>query len=418
MSTDFFKKVNFVDGEGLTHTDFNNIGLYQQAAHVDRFCERTVAAIALGNDLGASFLDPEVPGELGDRAVGAVLGASLAFTAGPGECMIYPSTATAVKIGAGTIFQKLSAVTGDGATFVPYSIKNADLTFTVSAGHATNPRFDIIQVKIDEITDTATSRDFEDATTRIVSTITPNIAKRYQLTASYKTGTAAATPTMPFPDAGYVTLAAVRVPATWTTGIDDGSDVGIAGSLAIIMQMAIPLGVKSFTVLPNEFYYGQATNWGTAPSASGIAVSAGAATNLRIYAPQLNEGRIVGVAIEAVGVTSQSVRLGRVRISAGVAGFTSWQTLTTMMDTAGTNKVGYASLTQIAGNSSPASTTQWSGAPLWTNGTFVPSLRVLQNIASVTFPQAGSAKFSRACLSIDAGNTSTVSSVRWFIAGV
>lgn len=98
-----------------------------------------------------------------------------------------------------------------------------DLTFTLDVGDATNPRIDLIEIKVTYIDGTPTNRDFKDATTGVVTTTTPNKERWVRVTAQINKGTPSATPAYPTPTAGFRAITAVIVPATSNAPIDPGN---------------------------------------------------------------------------------------------------------------------------------------------------------------------------------------------------
>jgi hypothetical protein len=420
---DNYARARFNDGEGVVFTDFEDSQDLALARVFDQLVEGRAPALAAGNDLSgspATLLDPEVWGEMGDRAIGQVIGGSVAFTLAPGHAMVYPTPGSFTKltVGPGTLFQKVSPRTGAAPTFLAYEVRASDgLDFTIAAGHATLARYDVIQVKLELVDSDAQSRDFEDAVSRQVTTQLVSKRRRVQATFSYKQGTAAASPTHPLPDAGFVSLAAVRVPAAWTSGVDPGSDVSVSGSLAIPMQTSVPLGVHTFTTFPDQFMYAGATNWSL--SSGGSALATGAGSNLIVPGPHFNCGRLVGVSIEGSFITSGSVLLGAQRwVSISGQFFSTAVDISgQMLQVAGTH-FGFAGMTSgIQGATSPLSSSGFAGDPLWCCGSRVPSERPLKQAGAVTFPVGHASQTGRLALKVAAGSTSVVGPVRWWVAG-
>jgi hypothetical protein len=90
-------------------------------------------------------------------------------------------------------------------------------TIAVDPSHATWDRWDIITAKVSQIDDNSTSRDFEDAATRVKSSQTffKNVTTR--LTLKYIPGTASGSPIEPAVPAGEVKIARVIVQAGVTS---------------------------------------------------------------------------------------------------------------------------------------------------------------------------------------------------------
>lgn len=87
-------------------------------------------------------------------------------------------------------------------------------TLTTAVGDATNPRIDLVEVRALWTDADATVRNFEDETSRALTSSSTNKSRALSVTVQIKQGTPAATPTYPTPSSGFVALAAVYVPAT------------------------------------------------------------------------------------------------------------------------------------------------------------------------------------------------------------
>lgn len=90
-------------------------------------------------------------------------------------------------------------------------VNAAQVTFTHTLNtDPTNNRWDIVTVKIDQVDGDASSRNFKDAATGVVTTTTPNKTRQLQATFTVTAGTPAATPTIPAVPAGERILFAVK----------------------------------------------------------------------------------------------------------------------------------------------------------------------------------------------------------------
>lgn len=292
---DLYKSKLWSDGEGLTHGDLNDASAWALARLCDQLLEHNAGI------LGANK-DPDLWAENGaDTDL-----VSLLYTATGGDAMLKQgTTATRVSTAGGTVFQKIANADGAAPSFVPYTFAPGEFDLVIGAGHATLPRIDIIQVRL-QITDgDAETRDFKDAVTGALTTASTSKTRRVTATVSLKAGTAAATPSYPAPDSGYAVLGAVRVPATWTTGIAaDGAGVSSAG----LRQCSVPLRIEAVSGWGYIYPASSASLW----ERDGMIWSAvgGAEVQLIARCPAAGFGRrIVGVAVTARWVSSGEVLL-------------------------------------------------------------------------------------------------------------
>lgn len=416
MSTDLYADVLYNDGEGITHGDANNARAFLGARLFDQLLARLTGNLAAAED-------PDITAE-GGNDPGLT---SLAYTLHGGECVIAQgSSSTKVKLLPGTILQRTAAAAdGAEAKMLAYTIRAGDVDLTIGAGHATLNRIDIVQMKLELVDGDSESRDFKDAVTGALSTITPDKTRRVQATFSIKAGTAAATPTYPAPDSGYVMVASVYVPDTWAANFTDDQG-GYDSSSAILHQCTVPLNVEAYTVRPHEMDVSQATNWavdaGAPGAATGYMKASGAATNLRVHCPAAGHTkRIVGIEIVASWVTSAVVELTTYHV--GLLGWTKNTNgtfvLTSTLASVGAGDIGrLAHLGHIA-DASPASEPSAAngpiGDPIWARGgRSGPAARRIER-AGGTINDATWAE--RAALEIDAGDTSAIYEVTFYLAG-
>lgn len=199
------REVLFNDGEGLDFGDLNN---------AQRFARAFACDVLQGQNLRT--YDPECVG-----LTSALYAIGMGGTAWP------TLAARTVSNREGTILQYLSTTDGSDATILAYYLTGGELLTQLDAGDATNPRYDIISVKLDQVEGTSTTRDFEDATTRAKTSSATNKRRDVVLTKLVTKGTPAGSPSVPATPAGYVRWALLYVPATFnaafvTTG-EDGS---------------------------------------------------------------------------------------------------------------------------------------------------------------------------------------------------
>ncbi len=232
-TTDLFSRVYFNNGEGLTHGDLINSQVRGQIASLEQVLMAGV---------------PELDKFNGTPNIGrAAYGMPFAIALKAGQA--YPTQGSSnnkVMITAGTLFQSIAAVDGLSASILPFTFEGTE-EVTIANGDATHPRVDIVQMSLAVIDDSAEDRDVEDATTRIVTTTSVNKSQRVQCTLSVKTGTAAATPTVPTLDSGCVAIATVLV-GTLYVGAAGLKYDDTAGAVAVLHDQRMPLGVQCHTV--------------------------------------------------------------------------------------------------------------------------------------------------------------------------
>lgn len=128
----------------------------------------------------------------------------------------YPNaTGLTVKNLAGPIAHKLAAVDGNDVTFPVYYLAADELQTTFAAADPTNPRIDLICIKLDHNPDTSVTRDFM-STGGVLSSQSFNSSRSVRITKTVVTGTPGVSPVEPSVPAGYVRYCAVRIPAAAT----------------------------------------------------------------------------------------------------------------------------------------------------------------------------------------------------------
>ena len=300
MPVDIFKNVNFTEGEGLDPADLQALGQWGLARQLDQL---------LMPQFGDIVKDPFIAVNQSDNLYDLdQLNTPFARTVTAGDAVLMQGSAGdvgKVKVGPGTLLQKtLVAADGNYPTVLAYTVPAAGTDWmTPAAGHATEYRFDIVQMKLEVITDTSTSRDFEDAYTGAKTTTAFNKQRRAQATFSLKQGANAplssgvVASVIPSPDAGYAVVGVIFIQPTWTTaqGYNVDGKYPVSGSAAAwLFQGSYPLGMRSHTVYAHQFNYGAVTNWALNTD---VALSSGVASGLKVFCPSAM-GRIVGVSIQ------------------------------------------------------------------------------------------------------------------------
>ena len=413
MPTDPFSQMLFNNGEGAVHTDFNNMARFSDARLMDQVLARYVGALGFSSLVSA--LDPDLTSTAGENPTLSLV----SYTLTGGDCLIKQgTTGTRVALTSGTIFQRLANTSGTDASFVSYFIAESDVDLVVGAGDGSNPRVDILQMKLEYVDGNAESRDIEDATTRIVTSTSTNKRRRIQATFSIKAGTAAATPVYPAPDSGYCLVAAIRVPTAWATGFNTNE-----GASARLRQCTIPLKVRQVVSTGGDMFVSHtvSTDW-TRSSTTGFWNAGASATRLAIPCPGGYGDRIVGVGLLGTFQTSGTVTLRQTSCSAtgGMVSGDPSSDLSSVLVGIGAARYTFANLMNIGNLSAdsapyaPAGIPGILGDPLWARGGRAgPATRLHVTNTPPTTTFVG----DRTCLFIDAGNLSSIFEVIWYLAG-
>ena len=240
-----------------------------------------------------------------------------AWTIGNGAQPFVSASTLTVSFTAGWLGQRISVPDGTDPGFLWYHCGIGEVSLTAGAADATNPRWDIVQIKIEHVEGTAESRDFKDAS-GVLSTTSTNKRRRTQMTATIKAGTAAASPTEPTPDSGYVKLCAIHIAATATVITP-----------TTVRDYRMPVGYRVIDLIPGV-HCARDTQW--AVDVSGMVTGDGNVTPRRLYAmPQMGapfaSGRLL-----AVGVSADQVNTGGTAILQRVNWATSALSTTTVKD--------------------------------------------------------------------------------------
>lgn len=274
------------DGEALDYNDLNNAQRHARSMLYDGV-HGTLARVVER-----------------DYQPQAVSSTGHAWTIGNG-CQPYVSASTlTVSFTPGAIGFKASGVPdGTDPLFLWYHMGLAEVSLTAGAADATNPRWDIVQIKIEHAEGTSETRDFS-TTGGVLSSVSFNKRRRTKLTASIKAGTAAASPSEPTPDAGYVKLCAIHIAATATVITP-----------TTVRDYRMPVGYRVIDMIPG-LHCGRDTQWSV--DVTGMVTGDGNATPRRLYAtPQLGtpfaSGRLLAVGVSAdlagAGATAELQRV-------------------------------------------------------------------------------------------------------------
>jgi hypothetical protein len=247
--TDLYKTVLYNDGEGATQGDQNDTQRFGLSRLTDQVLRNLAVGASVDPQLSGIDPDPTGPNPNPDPTLWA-------WTLSGGTGFARAGSANnKVKISIGTVYQMIASSNGDEAKFLPFTFDGTtEMTFT--NGDATNPRVDIIQMALSWVDGDPQSRDFEDGVTHVVTTTSMNKKRRVQCVLSVKTGTPAASPHVPDPDAGNVILFAMVIPATYAWA--SAWDVIDSATIPCLYDMRMPFGIRGHTVWPVEYFYNDA----------------------------------------------------------------------------------------------------------------------------------------------------------------
>ncbi len=260
-------EVLFNEGEGLEHGDLNNIQRYMKVAIQDHMF-----------------------GEMARDFMGAPLigGSTETVVFVPHVNNAFPvSGVMTITNTEGTVCQWVDEQdpNGEEPMFLACHLENDDLLFTLDDNTSGNPRIDGVYIKLSHDEGGAEDRDFEDAITSAVTTVSTNKKYQIKLESQVVTGTAAATPALPSTPAGYAVYCYVAVPTGST----------LAGLTAIttaqISDMRMPFRIKS-SYIPA---YQAAITVGTPTVDATIGAQLTPADALRFFFPGGADARIIAV---------------------------------------------------------------------------------------------------------------------------
>ena len=275
------KELLFNDGEALDYNDLNNAQRYMRSALYDGVLAQLARVHESQDWAGTNNLGgPRFLSILGNGLAPTITGSSLVVSVASGECGQHTAGAIA------------GANTGDDVNMIWHgfdtSLAGTTYQFTSGAADATNPRWDILQAKIDHTTGGSETRD-SSTTAGVLSSASFDKERQTRLTMSIKAGTAAASPTEPSADTGYVKVFAWRIEATAT-----------AITAANFRDYRMPVGMTIIDV-PARLW---PRTGGYTESSDGMLVADGASIRTAQASPwgKWRTGRLV-----AVGLTSDTV---------------------------------------------------------------------------------------------------------------
>ncbi len=275
------KELLFNDGEALDYNDLNNAQRYMRSALYDGVLSHLARTHESDDWYGTQTLGgPAYLSVLGNGLAPSITGSSLVVSVASGECGQH---------GAGAIS---SANLGDDVNMIWHAFDTAlagtTYQFTSGAADATNPRWDILQAQITHAAGASETRD-SSTVGGVLSSVSFNKERQTVLTMSIKAGTAAASPTEPSADSGYVKLFAWRIEAAAT-----------AITAANFRDYRMPVGLRVID-MPARLW---PRTGGYTESSDGMLVADGASTRTAQASPwgHWRTGRLV-----AVGLASDTV---------------------------------------------------------------------------------------------------------------
>lgn len=192
--------VVFNDGEGADYTDLNRAMLWQDILANDYKFAMLTRTSWFQN---APWLETAYTKKLHRY---------------PNAGYAYAGTTRQIKNKRGLIAKWIAAPDGTEPKLLCYFLDDDEISLTSAAADPTNPRYDVIAVKL-EWENVAETRDFEDAVTRAVTSTSMTTYKRVKMTARIVQGTAAASPTVPAIAADEAYYCVYRIPATFNSTI-------------------------------------------------------------------------------------------------------------------------------------------------------------------------------------------------------
>lgn len=369
MTTDIFARPLFTDGEGITSEDLNDSSGRPMAYFYDQILASMFPREAFVGDTDTFWSIVDTPYALALTCFGA-----------------HPKQGSAnnkIKISNGVLFQPIAVPDGTEPKLLGYSFNFEEVT--IANGDASNPRVDLVQMKLEYVNDTTAARHFKDATTGAITSTTPTIRRRVKCTLSVKQGTPAASPVYPDPDAGTVAIAGVLVGTNYVAAAPFGMD-DAAGAVAVIHDQRLPLGTRRYGTLGNDMMWNSGSGFSTIGGGSGggiIGVFRVTQDGESLYIPCRawgNVGRLISLDCQFKDGTS--LTSGIVRHDIGNASATLLNNANLNGSSSGQASLRRVTLAQIQASHAPAAgptalpSTVWGiGAPIWTNGRRSPGVQ-------------------------------------------
>lgn len=411
MTTDQYGRVIFHDGEGVQLDDLNDTASRGLAVLWDQVVRELIPNRALTTAANEdSAIDrTTIPYALALTTMGARPAQGSGFNK--------------IKITAGTLMQVIAATpTGSEPSVLAFSLPGTN-EVTIANGDPTNPRVDIVQMKLEYLEDTSLPRDFEDAISRLKTTTSYTKRRRVQCTLSVKQGTPASSPTYPTPDAGFCVIAGLVVGTNCVHAFQPQIQDS-AGAVMVIHDQRMPLRIRGHVTPPGAFVADFLNI--RARQINGFAVTRDKTTTdaapSNILVPILvsgNTGRLVQVSAQIAAATPMVSKFCRYVGGANDA-LTDPNIMLAGAGLPSNTTLSHAIPTQLAFQAAHAPdagpTVQASangvGPPIWTNGFRAPAL-TFNGEFDVAFPVEHSAL---AVIWLDPPDSATIRWTTFFVA--
>ena len=313
---DHTPQVHFNDGEGLDEEDLNRAQSLLDAK-ISQYSLR-VGGIGnihgWGNSAGYSMSGQD-PRPLG-------LDANAVYTPDPSS-FVYSDISVSgaglfrIDFGPQVMVQKTgvstpgTAPTGFGGAFgaiLAYTLDDDELAHSAVASPALNPRWDSIGIQLGHAIGGAVARDFEDASTRALTSTTPDKDAQRTLSSELVSGAESATPSYPAQTAGF---------GRWMTILREVGETSL--NQDNVRLHAFPMKMKVETVIGKDAWFGGATWLENAGRNGGIIHAAGGAGEAFFHSRRMHAGcRLVGIGISTVNFGNDiDVKLVRLEDVAG-----------------------------------------------------------------------------------------------------
>jgi hypothetical protein len=378
-------RVLYSDGEGIVLSDMNDMQTRMMARLGDLF---------MGGYEHESTGEPE--------RIWTSPGSGLCLVPRAGGAFPYavsPTVNLTVGIFQGWVCQDNSggpaSPDGDDATVLSAFVPSNASFFTMATADGSNPRLDLIQMKLEEIDDDSVSRDYEDAVTRAKSSSSINTSRRVQATFSVKTGTPAADPSPPTPDSGYAQWAIIRVP-TSATGLNYDD----------IFDMRFPMRIECQRIAPYAIGRpGTVPDWDRS-GGNYIAIGKTAGTDKCYVFPHTGHlnGRIIGCFLNCLLLNTFAVKLVRFDDNSGTFLTQDIRDVTSEMGIVHNTAAWYMASNLKTGD---VTTNDNDERPIWCNF-FGPGGQYRQGL--------GHNSFYRVALEVDAFTASQIWEAGFYIA--
>ncbi len=278
----------------------------------------------------------------------------------PAPASAFPRQGTAnnkLQIAPGTLYQY------NGTDLLAYRFAGTE-EVTIANGDVSNPRIDIVQMKITANANT------------LATTVDINV----------KQGTPAASPAYPTPDAGYVLLFGVLVGTNYVAAAGFKFH-DTAGAVAVIHDQRMPIRVRPYRVDAKNFEFDPVA-WGLASTSGEYLekISASGTQNMKIRGPAGLTGRIIGVELGSKAGSGAACTLVRYNYTNSGLNALSLNNVNGLIDTSGTYRnyilpIGDVEVTHLPAAGPTTSATAWTftgseeailNPPIWTSGARTP----------------------------------------------